>query len=154
DYEGVRTGLIAEDIARIQALFGARQPDSFEGSYGNDTFATAAALAMVDGAKGFPSEADITTTADKDFYKVSVGALAGPGTVKLQASGLSLLQARLTVYDAARNVIGSVAAADPLHNDLTIHLNGTLLPATYYIKVESAVSGVFGVGSYRLDVRP
>jgi hypothetical protein len=153
-YGGVRTGLIAEDVARLQALYGARPPDAFEGSSGNGTFATASPLGMVDGVHVFPSEADVTTLGDQDFYKVNVPALDGPVTVKLLTSGLSLLQARLTVYDANHNVLGSVAALDPVHGDVTVHLNGTLLPASYYIKVESATNTVFGIGSYRLDVRP
>jgi hypothetical protein len=154
NYLGVRTGLIAEDIARLQALYGVRQPDAFEGSSGNDSFATASTVGVVDGVHVFPSEADITTNADQDFYKVNVGTLVGPLTVKVQTSGLSLLQARLTVYDANHNVLGTAVATDPLHGDLSVHLNGTLLPATYYVKVESASSTVFGVGGYRLDVRP
>src|SRR5262249_11024459 len=45
DYLGPRTtGLTAEDISRIQALYGARSPDAFEGTTGNETLATATRL--------------------------------------------------------------------------------------------------------------
>ena len=36
---GYRTGLTAGDIATLQALYGARTPDAFEGAYGNNTLA-------------------------------------------------------------------------------------------------------------------
>ena len=60
-YGGVRVGLTAGDVAAVQALYGSRKGDAFEGATGNDTQATATKLT---GAV----EADITTTADADWY--------------------------------------------------------------------------------------
>src|SRR5439155_3824771 len=60
-YQGARTGLSAEDVASIQALYGTRQPDAYEGPGGNDTLATATTYAG-------PVAADLTTTTDVDNY--------------------------------------------------------------------------------------
>jgi hypothetical protein len=153
-YTQVRTGLTAEDIGRIQALYGPRQPDGYEGAQGNGTFDRATLLPIVDGVNVLPGEADITTLGDVDFYKVTVGATIGPATVMVNTTGLSLLTARLTVYDANQRLVDSVTATDPLAGDLAIHLPGSLLGRTYYIKVESGASNVFGIGSYTIQVRP
>src|SRR5262245_15724144 len=63
-YLGPRTGLSAGDIVNIQALYGARKPDAFEGAAGNNTLATATAVNMLknpDGSLGVALEADLTT---------------------------------------------------------------------------------------------
>ena len=154
-YLGVRTGLIAEDIARLQAFYGVRQPDRFEGSRGNDSFDNAVPLTLLQGVYLVPGVADVTTQNDKDFYKVSLPALSLSGyTVKLQTHDVSLLNARVTVYDANRRVVAQAVATDPANGDLAIRLPGSLLATTYYIKVESATTDVFGIGGYRLLVSP
>lgn len=156
-YRGVRAGLSAEDVSRIQSLYGVRAPDRYEGSQGNDSFERASQLLIVDGVNVLPSEADITTLTDQDYYKISVGATLGPARVLLHTSGVSSLVAKLTLYDANRRVIDSVLATNPTGGDLSLRLPGSLLgllSSTYYIKVESATSGVFGVGSYQVEVRP
>ena len=54
---GVRTGLSAGDVNMLQALYGARTADRYEGTAGNGTFATAAVMKLPNIA------ADITTAA-------------------------------------------------------------------------------------------
>src|SRR5262249_34929265 len=44
------------------------------------------------------------------------------------------------------------AAADALHNDFTVTAPGMLMPGTYFARVSSASSDVFGVGSYHLTI--
>src|SRR5262249_56603059 len=68
------------------------------------------------------------------------------------AAGLSVLEARLSVYDAGGHLVGSATAAAP-GADLTVHLDATKA-ATYFVKVEKAADDVFAVGSYRLEVTP
>src|SRR5439155_5515733 len=136
-YQGVH-GLAASDVAAIQTLYGARSPDSFEGPTGNDTFATATDFKPTKGA----IEADITTAQDADVYKFTVPAGAGPATIQVLTSGLSLLQARATVYDAAGNVVAAGTANGP-GTDLSVA--AALQPgATYYVPVADA-AGAFAV---------
>ena len=49
---------------------------------------------------------------------------------------------------------GSAVASDPLHNDLSLHLDGLGAGQTLYVRVSSAASDAFGIGAYQLQVRP
>ncbi len=142
--------LTASDIAALRALYGARLPDEFDLLGPNDTRATASAMVKDATVGAYVADGDLTTLGDVDGYKFKAGALT---TITLQAKGLSLLQARVSVYDSTGKLVASAAAQDSFNNDITLNLalaNG----ATYFIKVESATSDVFGIGSYRLTADP
>ena len=64
--------------------------------------------------------------------------------------GRSLLTGRVTILDAAGNVVGSVVTTDPLNNNLSITLANYNPNTTYYVKVEGAGTDVFSAGSYTL----
>jgi hypothetical protein len=150
-YQGLRSGLSAADIAELQELYGARQDDAYEGPSGNGTLANAYALGNV-----IALSADITRLGDADFYTFVTPSSASGATgltVTLQAGGISLLTAKVTVYDANGNAVASAVAADPLSNNLSITLPDYEASTTYSIKVEGASDDVFSVGSYvlRLD---
>src|SRR5262249_18281953 len=137
DYTGPRTGLSAGDIASLQALYGARSPDAFEGSTGNDTLGTATPLTLLvnaDSSLSFAADGDVTTPQDTDVYSFRTPLTAGNAVFKLKTSGISLLTPRLTVYNAAGQVVGSAVATDPLNGDLTVSVNGLSLLTTYYVK--------------------
>ncbi len=159
DYHGVRTGLSAADVSAVQALYGARQPEAFTtgvggqathtqtgGKGGNDTFATAAKL-----APSTTVSAEIAAPGEADFYAVKVPKNASRFSVTLQASGLSLLTARLSVFDANQQLVQSAVATDPTNGNLTISLPSFAPRGTYYLKVEGATTDVFGLGAYRLQ---
>src|SRR5205085_12023111 len=97
--------------------------------------------------------ADVTTAWDVDDYKFTTpkGNTGLDGlTVRVKTAGLSLLAAKLTVYDAAGNVIGTAASTDPLSGDLAVTVPGVAPNAVYYAKVQAATGDVFAVGSYNL----
>lgn len=151
---GRHTGLYPEDVAAIQSLYGARQADAFEGTTGNDTAARASAIPR-SSVTQLLATADITTGSDVDYYKFTASALTSwlsNVTVRLKASGLSLLTAKVTVYDAAGRVVASGASTDPLSNDITLSFKPGLLGGSYTIKVEGARDDVFGIGGYKLAV--
>lgn len=151
DYLGARTGLIPEDVARLQALYGVRTPDA----YNNHSFAAAVPLVVPTLTSDLaPINADITALNDKDYYKVALGLSLGAVNVQLKTTGISSLLARVTIYDAFKRVVGSAVATDPMQGDLSIRLTGLLPNLTYYITVESGSQGVFGIGSYQLQVVP
>jgi Matrixin len=150
------TGLTSSDIANLQALYGARAPDAFEGTLGNDTMSRASTI-PASGllANEYQAVADLTTTTDVDYYKFTVPPLLGITgvSVRLQAAGLSLLTPRVTVYNAAGQVVASALSSDPLNNNLSLQFAPSLLGGTYYVKVDRPTgAGVFGVGGYRLAV--
>jgi hypothetical protein len=153
---GYRTGLASTDVANLQALYGARTPDAFEGLAGNDTLGRAAAM-PADGlvANRYTAVGDLTTQADVDYYKFTVLPLLGITgvSVRLQTAGISLLTPRITVYNSSGQAIASALSADPLSNDLALQFTPSLLGGTYYVKVDRpSGSDVFGVGGYRLAV--
>src|SRR5262249_37776135 len=100
DYLGTRSALSAGDIARLQALHGARQADAYEGSTGNGTLGTATRLDLLADANGVLSvgvDADLTTRSDADVYRFTAPSLTGGLVIQLQHAGLSLLTSKVTV---------------------------------------------------------
>lgn len=146
DYQGVRTGLSAGDVASIRSLYGPRTPDQYEGAAGNDMLATASWYTGT-------ATADLTTTGDVDVYKFTAGLLTNGVTVNLRAAGLSLVAAKVEVLDSSGRVLTSAAVTDPTQNDITLSLGSVRPWATYYVRVSSARSDVFGVGAYQLDIQ-
>lgn len=143
-YLTAHSGLSSGDIANIRTLYGDRAPDGYEGSTGNDTYATATTYA---GAL----EADLTTNTDVDMYRWTADSSDGRW-FRLKAEGLSLVTAKLEVLDAMGQVVGSAQADGPLQNDVTVYVSQLIAGATYYLRVSSARDDVFGVGAYRLAV--
>jgi hypothetical protein len=143
-YGIARAGLSAGDIANIQSLYGARTPDLFEGMTGNETIDTATPYTG-------PLEADLTTTNDVDTYSYTADSADGRW-FRINAAGLSLVTAKLDVLDATGQVVGSAQADSPLQNDVSVYVPELVPGATYYLRVSSARSDVFGVGAYRLAV--
>jgi hypothetical protein len=156
NYNGKSSGLAPVDVQAIQALYGPRVPDAYEGATGDDSFATAAPLTLPD------IQGDISSPTDLDYYRFTVPTGAsGTMTVSVQSSGVSLLTPKLSVFDGQQNLIATSTAtglgtgADALHalafnGDVTITLNNVRPGQTYYFKVESGTQDVFGVGAYRL----
>jgi hypothetical protein len=146
-----RTGLSAGDVAQFQHLYGVRQPDSF--GFANGSLGTAASLGT--SSEGGSTLADISTPSQVEYFKfVTPGGLSGFSgfTAQVKTSGISLLTPSLTVYDASGHTVASSFSTDPLHGDVTVQVSGHA-SSTYYVKVTgSAGSGVFGVGSYQLNV--
>ncbi|MCI0457242.1 MAG: matrixin family metalloprotease [Gemmataceae bacterium] len=156
DYLARRTGLGLADIRAIQALYGARAADSYEGSAGNGTFGSASRLNLLkdsDGALGLRADADLTSLTDVDVYRFQAPLTLGGLSVRVRTAGLSLLAPRVTVYDAQQRVVASGVNTDPLSGDLVVTLSRYTPLGTYYVKVQSGTGDVFGVGGYQLQVR-
>ena len=149
-----QTGLSATDIAHLQAMYGARQPDAYDVAGGNDTAAKATAIPRASTTQ-LLATGDITTLSDVDYYKFSVPALTSTlsgVTVRLKAAGISLLTASITVYDSAGRVVGSAVSNDPLNNDLLVSFRPGLFGGNYTVKVEGASNNAFSIGSYKVAV--
>ncbi|MBL8797933.1 MAG: matrixin family metalloprotease [Planctomycetia bacterium] len=147
-YHGSAAGLTAGDIAAVQAIYGARRPDQYEGPTGNDTLATATDLIA-----GYYTglEADITNHDDVDLYRYTAPAGAASLRFHLVANGITSLMGRFAVRDAAGTVLQSTVAHDPLSNTLTLEVPVTEPGSIFYVEAGSGVADVFGVGSYYLD---
>jgi hypothetical protein len=140
---GVYSGLFADDVAGIQAIYGARQADAYD---------SGSATAWSVGSTGAASlNADLTSLADVDYYKlVAPAAFDGTLRVSVIALNVSLLNPRVLVYDAAGNLVGSASATS--HGGVaTANLSGLTPGQTYYVVADGATSDVFGMGAYRLS---
>jgi hypothetical protein len=170
-YTGIRTGLSQSDVAAVQQLYGARQPDRFEQHDCGDPFGVVnfnrAALAQYRadlqtlGQAGdlsellpFSVQSDLTSLRDVDVFRYVTTSHLSDFTVNLRTSDVSLLQARLTVFDDEGHVVQSVVAADPLHGDLSVRVSNAAAHDSYFFVVTHARADVFGVGAYRLQVVP
>jgi hypothetical protein len=145
-YQGVRTGLSAEDVGKIQNLYGARPAQTWEPAAGNDSYAAATPLAGTDARL---TVGDMGSAADADWY--SFIATSNSATVRLQVAGLSLLAGRVAVFDSALTRIGFDAAAGP-GDDLIVALPHLVPGVRYFVRVDEVTGTPFAAGQYRLRV--
>src|SRR5262249_62106943 len=111
---GTYPGPYADDIAGVQAMYGARTPDTYDATASNDTQATASALTLCYGGAAF--NADITTMADGDYYKVTApSGTDGTLTVSVDARGLSLFDPKVSVYDPSPTLLATPTASPSRH---------------------------------------
>jgi len=146
-----RNNLSVTDVAAIQALYGIRLADEYEGLFGNGSMNLAYDMGKSKTPKAV--NADLTTLSDTDYYKFTTPA-SKTGVdglvVKLQTSGISPLMSRVTVYNAAGTMIGNDVAPTPLDGDLAVTIPGVTANTTYYVKVEGVTGDEFAIGAYKL----
>ncbi|MCI0700904.1 MAG: matrixin family metalloprotease [Planctomycetia bacterium] len=149
-----QTSLATEDIAAIRALYGTREADAFDAASSNDAIWKASSLPKMSNGQ-FLAIGDMTTLSDVDFYKFRTPLLTASLSgvhVRLKAAGISLLTAKVTVYNSFGRVVGSDQSVDPLNNDLIVSFRPGLFGGNYFVKVEGAQENAFGVGGYKLAV--
>lgn len=139
-YNGANGSLSTSDIAAIQALYGARGPNA-----ANNSFATAATYLT-------PVCARLNSPTDANYYKFSTPLLFTGTTIQLQAEGLSLLDATVSIYSSQGKLVASTTATNPTNNNLTLQLNNLSGLSNYYVAVNSPNGGEFDVGTYNLTI--
>ena len=147
NYSGVRSGLIASDVANIRSLNGARTNDSFEN---NDTLSAAKELRRPAGLAPNTSIVAMPTLAsstDIDWFKVKTGSAESvwhdDSIVAFEPASRPSFAVRSGRHDAAGN--GSVRRSGrrgPLFLLSSVQAN-----QFYFIKIE-AVNPSFAAGSY------
>ncbi|MFZ5831091.1 MAG: matrixin family metalloprotease [Planctomycetota bacterium] len=149
---GVYSALTADDIAGIQAIYGARMQDSFDAGASNDTSATASVLAMA--TPGTVSIwADLTTMADVDCYRLTLPTDSdGTLTVSVDARGKSLLAPKISVYDTHGMLVATASAGSAYGTLATLSLTGLAPGQAYTLVADGATDDAFGMGAYRLEV--
>jgi hypothetical protein len=148
---GTYPGPYADDIAGLQAMYGARKPDAFEGTSGNGTLATAAPLTLSYGAVALT--ADISAMGEVDDFKITApSGTNGTLTVSVDASTISLLDPKVSVFDASGTLLGTVSAST-YQGTATLTLSGLVAGQTYYLQAAGATTDVFGMGAYKLTAQ-
>jgi hypothetical protein len=153
-YTGPRTGLSAADVAAFQSVNGTPQPDGFQTGQGNHSFQNAANL----NNNQLSIQGDLTSAGQSEYFRFqysgAVAAAGGTLTVQVQTSGESLFEPTLTVYDSSYNVVGSASSTNPVSGNVSVQISNPVAGMNYFIKVGSATTSVFGVGSYTLNIIP
>jgi hypothetical protein len=154
-YQGVESGLYADDVAGIRGIYSggnARSPGAYDAA-GNDSFTTASDLTPQINPTtltALVNNLDITSTSDVDYYQFTVPA-GTTGTLKLsvQSSGLSLLAPRVRVYNAWQGQLATAAGSGFSGSTVTLNVS-VVAGQTYYVRVGAANNTAFGTGAYGL----
>lgn len=158
-YQTPRTSLAKSDISAIQELYGPRTNDSLEGSSGNATASTATSMGYIreisdvddgDESNGTRMIARAVLVANEsDFYRYTLPVNQTQAT--LGFAPVSLLQARIRVFDSGGKLVAEQAASRP--GAPVIMTGNNLTPgASYTVQVSAVPGSPFVVGSYGLAV--
>ena len=154
-YGGYRTGLTADDIAGIQAIYGPRTPDAYRSSGHGQTFGYSIDLTsdLNASAQGTLSGLSLSTIGDTEYFTVVVPPNANGATLQVQAvaTGVSLLSPKISVYDPQETLLGSAANPSDWGNTVTAQATGVLAGKRYLVAVTGATGDVFAVGAYSLN---
>ncbi|QEG02801.1 Matrixin [Stieleria maiorica] len=154
-YTVPKGALAAEDINAITALYGQRS-DPYE-QVDNGSLYTASTIPTPVGldpqTQVIRSRGSLSSGGDVDHYKIEPIAGMDSVTVRVRASGVSLLQSRLEVINSYGHVVGQATAASVFENDNELTIHGLAYQGDLYLRV-SAVdpSDIYAVGDYWVEV--
>jgi hypothetical protein len=157
-YQGLESGLFADDIAGIRSIYSngnPRSPDAYDTGSGDNSFATAANLtSLIDpnALTALVPRLNINSASDVAYYTVRAPA-GTTGTLKLtvQSTGLSLLAPSVRVYNSSPSQIASATGSGYYGSTLTLNVS-VVAGQTYYVRVARANSTAFGTGAYALSL--
>jgi hypothetical protein len=159
-YLGPKTGPDATDIAAVQALYGpqvnadaATAGNAAPGSPTALSYITAATLGVGDyGPAGQLQIARATLTAGAvDNYTFTQPGGSTTALVSVLANDISLLQARVRVFDASGGLVATAAPAVAGGNTYAL-LTGLTSGAAYTVEIDANPGTAFAVGGYRVGV--
>lgn len=157
-YNGIKTALTTDDVAGMRSIYSggsARAADCYDSNNANSTFSSAVDISGKIGkasASAVVTGLDISTKTDVDFYKVKAPRWTPDTiTVYVQATGLSLLAPKLTVYAADQTTVLGTVAATQSGETVSFAVSGMTNNEVFYIKAEGANTS-FGVGSYAVTL--
>jgi hypothetical protein len=154
-YGGVRTGLQPGDIAGIQAIYGARTPDSYQSqgmgvglSAPIDLSASLAASSQV-----VVSTVSLAAIGDVEYYSfVAPSDSGGVLQITAAAANISMLSPRVSLYDASGTLLAQADNPNAWSDNVTASLPAVVPGQRYYIAVAGDTHDYFDVGAYQLIV--
>ena len=152
-YNGVKQNLTGDDTSGIQAVWTARQPDSYAAGGGNKTFATASDLtSQLNGnAQATIASLDIVNGADTHYFIVTAPSnTSGTLTVTMQSSNLSALDPKVVLYNSSQKGLTQALGSGLLGSTVTTSVTGVTAGQKFYIKTQAAGGGITGGGAYGL----
>lgn len=148
-----------EDIANIQSLYGERERDIYEGRSNNNSMIRASRIRLNSLPRREPGSApsvvfgDLTTTNDVDFFEVKPPRqYSGSVTIRFRTEGISLANAKMTVFDGSQDELFSTDAveSDDGFVSFSTHVSGR--SNNLFVKIEGESNDVFGIGAYGIIV--
>ena len=146
----------AADIAALESIFGQRVPDLNESDDSNDAFDDATRIRFTD---ELPTEGsapsiiygDVRVKDDVDVFRFDpVDDYTGPVTFEVRTQGISLLQPRLSLYDRDGRLLARQESTRIGGDVVSVRWEAVDPETRYFVRVEGATQGVFGVGGYAL----
>jgi hypothetical protein len=154
-YGGLRTGLQPGDIAGIQAIYGARSPDSYQSQGIGTGFASAidVSSSLAAANQAIVGSVSLATIGDTEYYSfVAPSYASGAIQVTGAASDISMLSPEVSLYDASGSLLAQ-SSNPAAWSDNVIASVPTVTPGQrYYIAVTGATHDYFDVGAYKLIV--
>lgn len=151
--------LSAGDIAAIRGLYGAHGVDSNEVSKSNDTLQSATRIRYsvdsggYDGSTPVVEYGDISSPTELDYlYIPNLSGYSGPITFRIQSTGISLLNSRVSVINEAGRVLQTRVGGGLSGSVVSITIPNSVPGEDYYVRVESAPNGNFRTGRYGVAV--
>ena len=96
---------------------------------------------------------DLTTLNDIDNYIFTVSPGTTSVTVRLSTVGLSLLNAKVTVFDASGSQVATASSGGSLAmQDITLTIAASTANQSYIVRIERGTNDAFGIGAYALAV--
>lgn len=155
-YEGVRRSLDPEDIAGIQAIYGVRQPDSFNLKGQGTSFTQSIPVATPASGSRTASLAGLSLEAANaaEYIQVTIpqGFIGTNLVVTASAKGLSMLSPSLALLNADGSVAQTSSHPGVWGGTESVTLNAVQPGQTYRFLVQSAESSRFNIGSYSFKV--
>jgi hypothetical protein len=150
-YNGIKQTFNTDDVSGIQSVYGPVAADTTN----NGQIATATNItSLIDSNAqiAYTGEA-ITSATNQDFFQVTVPSnTTGSMTVSIQATNLSSLAPRVTVYNASGQGLAQAMNANGYGTTATLTINNVSPGQVYYIRATAANTGAGSVGSYGLLV--
>ncbi len=156
-YNGMKQSLTSDDIAGIQSVWGAPQPDQFNSNgQSNGSYKTAANITSDIGSNGqlaIPS-LEITSNTQVEWFSVTVpSTTTGTMVVSEQSSNLSMLSPDLWVYKPSSGLPTTIGSVNSTAYGATVSYSVTGVQAgqTYLIRAfGNAVAE--SIGGFGLEV--
>jgi hypothetical protein len=151
-YNGMKQSLNSDDVAGIQSVWGAPQPDLFNVAGQNNANYTRPAniTSIIDTNNQITIPSlRINTGGQVEWFSVTVpSTTSGTMVVNMQSSGLSMLSPKLSVYTAALGLLGSVSS-NAYGDTVTVSIGGVKPGQSFLIRASGnslgSTTGGFGL---------
>ena len=143
-YNGIKQSLTSDDVAGIQSVWGAPQPDQFNSNgQSNANYTNPANITSyidVNSQIAIPS-LRITSGSQGEWFSVTVpSSTTGTMVVTEQSGNLSMMSPKLTVYTTGLGVLGS-ASSTAYGDTVTVSVGGVKAGQTYLIRAAGNTAG-------------